>query len=167
MTAKAMTVAGIMSGTSADGIDVALVRIEPGKSRLKITLLAHEGFAFPSRLRLAVLAAMNASAISTAELARLNWRLGIAFGEAVQATIKKHKVKIEGAEKEVTGEQYLAAVMNKVFGAGGAPAVSLMKEIREATEGQKMVVEASLTDLTPAERKKRIAELEAKRAARK
>jgi len=95
MTAKAMTVAGIMSGTSADGIDVALVRIEPGKSRLKITLLAHEGFAFPSRLRLAVLAAMNASAISTAELARLNWRLGIAFGEAVQATIKKHKVKID------------------------------------------------------------------------
>ena len=95
MTAKAMTVAGIMSGTSADGIDVALVRIEPGKSRLKIRLLAHEGFAFPSRLRLAVLAAMNASAISTAELARLNWRLGIAYGEAVQATIKKHKVKID------------------------------------------------------------------------
>ena len=80
---------------------------------------------------------------------------------------EKHKVKIEGAEKEVTGEQYLAAVMNKVFGAGGAPAVSLMKEIREATEGQKMVVEASLTDLSPAERKKRTAELEAKRAARK
>jgi hypothetical protein len=51
---------------------------------------------------------------------------------------EKHKVKIEGAEKEVTGEQYLAAVMNKVFGAGGAPAVSLMKEIREATEGAKV-----------------------------
>lgn len=95
MTAKAMTVAGVMSGTSADGIDVALVRIEPGKSRLKVTLLAHEGFPFPSRLRLAVLAAMNASAISTAELARLNWRLGIAYAEVVQATVKKHKVKID------------------------------------------------------------------------
>jgi hypothetical protein len=80
---------------------------------------------------------------------------------------ERHNIKIDGKEKAVTGEQYLAAVMNKVFGAGGAPAVSLMKEIREATEGQKMVIDASLTDLTPAERKKRIAELEAKRAARK
>jgi anhydro-N-acetylmuramic acid kinase len=95
MTPKAMTVAGIMSGTSADGIDVALVRIAPGKSRPKLTLVAHEGFAFPSRLRHAVLSAMNASATSTAELARLNWRLGIAYAEAVRATIKKHKVKLD------------------------------------------------------------------------
>ena len=95
MTTKTMTVVGIMSGTSADGIDVAVLQIAPGKSRLKLTLVAHEGFAFPSRLRQAVLAAMNASAISTAELARLNWRLGIAYAEAVQATIKKHKVKLD------------------------------------------------------------------------
>jgi anhydro-N-acetylmuramic acid kinase len=95
MNAKAMTVAGIMSGTSADGIDVAVLQIAPGKPRPKLTLLAHEGFAFPSRLRQAVLAAMNASAISTAELARLNWRLGIAYAEAVQTTIKKHKVKLD------------------------------------------------------------------------
>jgi len=95
MTAKAMTIAGIMSGTSADGIDVALVRIAPGKARPKLTLLAHEGFAFPSGLRHAVLTAMNAKEISVAELARLNWRLGIAYAEAVQAIIKKHKIKLD------------------------------------------------------------------------
>jgi anhydro-N-acetylmuramic acid kinase len=95
MSAKTMTVAGIMSGTSADGIDVAVVRISPGKPRPRFTLLAHEGFAFPAALRRAVLAAMNASATSTAELARLNWRLGLAYAEAVSATLAEHKVKLD------------------------------------------------------------------------
>jgi anhydro-N-acetylmuramic acid kinase len=95
MSAKTMTVAGIMSGTSADGIDVAVVRIAPGKLRPSVTLLAHEGFAFPAALRRAVLAAMNASATSTAELARLNWRLGLAYAEAVRATLAQHKVKLD------------------------------------------------------------------------
>ncbi len=95
MSAKTMTVAGIMSGTSADGIDVALVRIADGKARPSLTLLAHEGFAFPAALRRAVLAAMNAASTSTAELARLNWRLGLAYAEAVRATLKRHKVKLD------------------------------------------------------------------------
>jgi anhydro-N-acetylmuramic acid kinase len=95
MNAKAMTVAGIMSGTSADGIDVAVVRIVPGKQWPKLTLLAHEGFPFAAALRRAVLAAMNAESTSTAELARLNWRLGLAYAEAVQATLKRHKVTLD------------------------------------------------------------------------
>jgi anhydro-N-acetylmuramic acid kinase len=95
MSAKTMTVAGIMSGTSADGIDVAVVRIAAGRLRPELTLLAHEGFAFPAALRRAVLAAMNAAATSTAGLARLNWRLGMAYAEAAQTTIKKYAVKID------------------------------------------------------------------------
>ncbi len=95
MSTRAMTVAGIMSGTSADGIDVALVRIADDKLRPNLTLLAHQGFAFPAALRRAVLAAMNAASISTAELARLNWRLGIAYAEAARETVKSHNVKLD------------------------------------------------------------------------
>lgn len=90
---RTMTVAGVMSGTSADGIDVAVVEIAPGRPRPKLNLIAHEGFAFPAALRRAVLAAMNADAIATAELARLNWRLGLAYAEAVQATVERHRLK--------------------------------------------------------------------------
>jgi anhydro-N-acetylmuramic acid kinase len=95
MKARTMIVAGIMSGTSADGIDVAVVRIAPGKLRPRLTLLAHEGFPYPAPLRRAVLAAMNAASTSTAELARLNWRLGIAYADAVEETAKRHKIKLD------------------------------------------------------------------------
>ena len=95
MRAMAMTVAGVMSGTSADGIDVALVRIAQGKLSPTLTLLAHEGFRYPKALRRAVLAAMNADSASTAELARLNWRLGLAYAEAVSATLERHPEKLD------------------------------------------------------------------------
>jgi anhydro-N-acetylmuramic acid kinase len=95
MRAKAMVVAGIMSGTSADGIDVALVRIVHGTRQPTLTLLAHEGFRFPAALRRALLEAMNSTATSTAELARLNWRLGLAYADAVKAAIARNKVKVD------------------------------------------------------------------------
>jgi anhydro-N-acetylmuramic acid kinase len=93
-----MNVAGVMSGTSADGVDVAIVRIAPRPRYTKrpmITLLAHEGFRYPAALRRPVLAGMNAPTTSTAELARLNWRLGLAYAEAVDATRKKHRLTID------------------------------------------------------------------------
>jgi anhydro-N-acetylmuramic acid kinase len=95
MSTKTMTVAGIMSGTSADGIDVAIVQVKAGKLRPSLKLIAHRGFAFPATLRRAVLAAMNATSTSTAELGRLHWRLGIAYAEAVSATLKQYPAKLD------------------------------------------------------------------------
>ncbi|MGB7266061.1 MAG: anhydro-N-acetylmuramic acid kinase [Terracidiphilus sp.] len=92
MSERPMTVAGVMSGTSADGIDVAVVRIAPGRPRLKLTLLAHEAFRFPAVLRANILAAMNAHSTSTAELARLHWRLGLEYAQAVSKTAAHHKL---------------------------------------------------------------------------
>ena len=93
---QSMVVAGVMSGTSADGVDVALTRIAPRRNNTpSIELLAHEHYAYPAVLRRAVLAAMNARSISAAELARLNWRLGEVYTDAVAKTIAKHKIKAE------------------------------------------------------------------------
>jgi anhydro-N-acetylmuramic acid kinase len=95
---KSMVVAGVMSGTSADGVDVAICRISPalrvgGTPRIK--LLGHLGMAYPKNLRAAVLAAMDADAISVAELARLNWRLGEMYAEAVARAQEKFAVKVK------------------------------------------------------------------------
>lgn len=92
---KSMIVAGIMSGTSADGVDVAIVRITPALSQTRLKLLAHEGFPFPAPLRQAILAAMNAESISTSQLARLHARLGIAYAEAVEKTLRKHALHVD------------------------------------------------------------------------
>ena len=92
---RSMTVAGLMSGTSADGIDVAIVRIRPRRSQIDLQLLGHASFPFPSSLRQAVLRAMDAPAISTAELARLNWRLGQAYSEALAATRERVPCRLD------------------------------------------------------------------------
>jgi anhydro-N-acetylmuramic acid kinase len=86
---KPLTVAGVMSGTSADGVDVAIVRIEPGGSgeERKLALLHHHSSPYPASLRDAVLAAMDAQHTSSAELARLNWRLGLEYANQVKAAI--------------------------------------------------------------------------------
>ncbi len=80
-----MLVAGVMSGTSADGVDVAICRIGAGvDGEPRVKVLGHEGFRYPKALRETVLRAMDAKAISAAELSRLSWRLGAVYGECVE-----------------------------------------------------------------------------------
>ena len=102
-----MIVAGVMSGTSADGINVALVRFassdqerprgpSPHKNRHSdFTLLAHEEYPFPAPVRRAILAMMNAELAHVADLARLNFFLGELYAEAVAKTARKHRVKLD------------------------------------------------------------------------
>jgi anhydro-N-acetylmuramic acid kinase len=78
-----------MSGTSADGVDVAVVRIQGRGSYLSFDLLVHDYSEYPKPIRQAVLAAMNASKISVAELSRLNFRLGAFYADAVARAQKK------------------------------------------------------------------------------
>ena len=89
---KPLTVAGMMSGTSADGIDIAVVRF-PVEGALQ--LLAHEAFPFPRELSEAVLGAQNAEHTSTAELARLNWRLGLAYADAYRRMLALHPMEVD------------------------------------------------------------------------
>jgi anhydro-N-acetylmuramic acid kinase len=103
-----MLVAGIMSGTSADGIDVALCRISRTRTRPHIELVRHRAFPYPAPLRKAVLAAMDAKNTSAAELARLNWRLGEAYGEAAQAAAQGYALDLVGCHGQTIYHQGIA-----------------------------------------------------------
>jgi anhydro-N-acetylmuramic acid kinase len=96
----AMTVAGIMSGTSADGIDVALVRIGPPHHTIfrdvpKLRLLAHVAVPYPAAVRKRVLQAMNGEDESVAKLSQLHWRLGQLYADAVQTALQKHPTPLD------------------------------------------------------------------------
>src|SRR5512146_3103385 len=82
-----------MSGTSADGINVAVVELTGPGPDLK--LLGHLESPFPRAVRQAILAAMNAEQARVADLARLNFLLGHLYSGAVAAAARKFKVKIE------------------------------------------------------------------------
>ena len=107
-----MIVAGVMSGTSADGINVALVRIREtrhqgsrgasdsglrgrGRPHHTLRLLGHAEYSYPAKVRAAVLAAMNATRIRVAELARLNVLLGELYADAVLAAQRRFRIKAE------------------------------------------------------------------------
>jgi anhydro-N-acetylmuramic acid kinase len=86
-------VAGVMSGTSADGINVAVAELAGERPHFK--LLGHLEFPFPSVVRRAILAAMNAERARVADLARLNFLLGHLYAGAVLAAARKFKMKVE------------------------------------------------------------------------
>jgi anhydro-N-acetylmuramic acid kinase len=91
-----MIVAGVMSGTSADGINVALVLImERWRGRPRHTLLAHAEYSFPAPVRRAILNMMNAESARVADLARLNFLLGELYADAVAKTAHRHRVKLD------------------------------------------------------------------------
>ena len=91
-----MIVAGVMSGTSADGINVALVRILAASGRStgpRLKLLGHAEFPYPPRVRSAVLAAMNSTRARVADLAQLSFLLAELYAEAVLSTQRRFHVK--------------------------------------------------------------------------
>ena len=91
-----MMIAGVMSGTSVDGINVALVRLaERGQECPRYTLLGHEEYSFPAPVRRAILGMTNAELARVADLARLNFLLGELYAEAVATTARKHRVKLD------------------------------------------------------------------------
>jgi anhydro-N-acetylmuramic acid kinase len=95
MGKNAMLVVGLMSGTSADGVDVALARISgSGSAPVRGELLAHITLPLDGSVRKEVLRVAESGAVSAGEISQLNFRLGEIFGDAVVAACSKFRVKL-------------------------------------------------------------------------
>jgi anhydro-N-acetylmuramic acid kinase len=89
-----MRVLGMMSGTSADGIDVALANISGAPPRLVAKLEGHYHAPFPKLVRAAVLRLANGAPTTTAEISQLNFLLGEEFARAAIAACAKWRLPL-------------------------------------------------------------------------
>ena len=75
-------VIGLISGTSVDGIDAALVDVVGSQTDLKVKLVAGKTFPYPANLRSQILSVCSGSALSMAELAQLDDAIAQEFATA-------------------------------------------------------------------------------------
>jgi anhydro-N-acetylmuramic acid kinase len=92
MSAKPMLVLGLMSGTSADGIDVALARISGQPPRLAAKLLGHTSFKFPPPVQKEILRVAEGGRVTAGDLSQLNFRLGELFADAALTACRRFRI---------------------------------------------------------------------------
>lgn len=93
--ASSALVVGMMSGTSADGMDVALVRIgargqsETGPAKLE----NFETVPYPAPLRDSILRVAEGECVTAGEISSLNFRVGEEFACAALAALRRWRVR--------------------------------------------------------------------------
>lgn len=87
-----MRVIGLMSGTSADGVDAALVEVRRRAGGVAARLVALESVPYPTPLRRRLLAAASGTALGAGEVALLGQLLGERFADAVRAVCRRARV---------------------------------------------------------------------------
>jgi anhydro-N-acetylmuramic acid kinase len=92
MPPKPSLVLGLISGTSADAIEVALARISGAPPYVNAKLLNHTSVSFPPNLRKEILRVAEQQPISAGELSQLNFRLGEMFAEAALAACPRFRI---------------------------------------------------------------------------
>ncbi len=93
-----LLVLGLMSGTSADGIDIALARISGAPPNVKARLLKYTAMKFPVAVRAEILRVAEQREITARELSQLNFRLGTLFADAARTACKKFRVPLASVD---------------------------------------------------------------------
>lgn len=78
---------GLMSGTSMDGVDCAIVEVRPGRFTLRLTLLAHRTRPYPPALREQLLSLLRTGTVEA--VCRLHVAVGEVFARVANRTIRQ------------------------------------------------------------------------------
>jgi len=88
-------VIGLMSGTSADGIDACLVEISGNGIHTKINVLAFETYSYDKPTRTAILDTCNPETGTVDKVCQLNFHLGKLFANAATSIANKAHISIK------------------------------------------------------------------------
>src|SRR3990167_1290736 len=88
-------VIGLMSGTSADGIDACLVEILGNGLHTKINILAFETYSYDKPTRTAILDTCNPETGTVDKVCQLNFHLGKLFANAATSIANKAHISIK------------------------------------------------------------------------
>ncbi len=128
-----MRIAGIMSGTSLDGIDVAIIDISGSGFKAKINVLTSHSVPYPRKIREALMAVSNTSAL-TGDISRLNFLLGELYAEALEETAERGEIPLDTIKligchgqtifHEGQGAQYLGKKVASTFQIGESSVIT-------------------------------------------
>ncbi len=86
-----MRIIGLMSGTSADGVDAAAIDIKKNK----VKLLAFDTYEYPRQLRKNILRIAEQKSCKAGDISQLNFIIGRVFADAVIKLCRKSKINLK------------------------------------------------------------------------
>ncbi len=87
-------VVGLISGTSVDGVDAALVRIGGPFDSPRVRLIAFTSHEYPAGVRRQILRAASGAAVTAGEISQLNFLLGEIFADAAIKVCRRARTRL-------------------------------------------------------------------------
>mgnify|MGYP002713340303 CR=1 FL=1 len=85
-----MKIIGLMSGTSADGLDIALCDVSNTPDGLKASVIAGAMLPYDDIMRERILLACDPQQSNTPHISALNTDFGVFTGEAIKSFLQEH-----------------------------------------------------------------------------
>ncbi len=86
---------GLMSGTSLDAVDAALVAISGAGDKIRVCRVAFVTMPYPAAVRRRLLSVARGEPVAAGEISQLNFLLGALFADAAIAVCRRAQVKPE------------------------------------------------------------------------
>ena len=87
-------IVGLMSGTSLDGVDVAVVDLRGSARSLEVSVVAFDSIPYTRSMRERILKNSEPESSSVSELSALQAELALVYAEAVKSTCSKHNIAL-------------------------------------------------------------------------